>query len=92
MEEISVLVAFVVLRLASGKQFTIIMEKLELMVAMAKIMMQELVWVLSFVEVTQLLKEVDELVKINFFDLLRMLEIGSTFRCLTQLVSMEGLH
>jgi hypothetical protein len=39
MEEISVLVAFVVLRLASGKQFTIIMEKLELMVAMAKIMM-----------------------------------------------------
>ena len=92
MEEISVLVAFVVLRLASGKQFTIIMENLESMVAMAKIMMQELVWAVSFVEVTQLLKEVDELVKINSFDLLRMLEIGSTFMCLTQLVSMEGLH
>ena len=86
------LVAFVVLRLTSGKQFTIIMENLELMVAMAKIMMQQLAWALSFVEVTQLLKEVDELVKIYFFDLPRKLEIGSTFRCLTQLVSMEGLH
>ncbi len=86
------LVAFVALRVTSGKQFTIIMENLKLMVAMAKIMMQELVWALSFAEFTQLLTEVDELVKINSFDLLRMLEIGSTFRCLTLLVSMEGLH
>ena len=76
------LVAFVVLRLTSEKQFTIIMENLESTVATAKIMMWKLVWAVSFVEVTLLLKEDDELLKINSSDLLRMLEIGSTFRCL----------